>query len=155
MTRPVPRSSCRRWAKYRLPQSTGEGGCYAETCASIACMMTSERVLSWGLDGHVRDTILRQAVLGRVEAFKRGFGPDSARGVHFVVDRVPEQPLCVVQELPSEVCCRSGEVEGSDGVPEDVVLVVQREVGLRVARGSARRGGATPPWCQSETHSTL
>lgn len=54
-------------AKYRLPQSTGEGGCYAETCASIACMMTSERVLSWGLDGKVRDTMelcLLNAVLG-------------------------------------------------------------------------------------------
>lgn len=54
-------------AKYRLPQSTGEGGCYAETCASIACMMTSERVLSWGLDGDVRDTMelcLLNAVLG-------------------------------------------------------------------------------------------
>ena len=50
-----------------LPQSTDEGGCYAETCASIACMMTSERILSWGLDGKVRDTMelcLLNAVLG-------------------------------------------------------------------------------------------
>lgn len=31
---------------YWLPQSTDEGGCYAETCASIACMMTCERILS-------------------------------------------------------------------------------------------------------------
>jgi DUF1680 family protein len=54
-------------AKYRLPQSTGEGGCYAETCASIACMMVSERILSWKLDGKTRDTMelcLLNAVLG-------------------------------------------------------------------------------------------
>ena len=53
--------------KYRLPQSTAEGGCYAETCASIAAMMTAERVLSWELDGKVRDTMelcLLNAVLG-------------------------------------------------------------------------------------------
>ncbi|KAK8861777.1 hypothetical protein IAR55_002600 [Kwoniella newhampshirensis] len=52
---------------HRLPQSTGEGGCYAETCASIACMMTSERILSHGLDGKVRDVMelcLLNAVLG-------------------------------------------------------------------------------------------
>ena len=52
---------------YFLPQSTDEGGCYAETCASIACMMTSERILSHGLNGKVRDTmelIFFNAVLG-------------------------------------------------------------------------------------------
>jgi len=52
---------------YYLPQSTDEGGCYAETCASIACMMTSERILSHGLDGKVRDVmelILLNAALG-------------------------------------------------------------------------------------------
>ena len=42
---------------YRLPQGTAEGGCYAETCASIACMMTSERILSYGYDGKVRDVL--------------------------------------------------------------------------------------------------
>jgi DUF1680 family protein len=30
---------------YFLPQSTEEGGCYSETCASIAVMMTAERLL--------------------------------------------------------------------------------------------------------------
>lgn len=30
---------------YFLPQSTEEGGCYAETCASIAVMMLAERLL--------------------------------------------------------------------------------------------------------------
>lgn len=52
---------------YRLPQSTDEGGCYAETCASIAAMMTAERLLSHHLDGKVRDTMelcLYNAVLG-------------------------------------------------------------------------------------------
>lgn len=52
---------------YWLPQSTGEGGCYAETCASIAAMMTGERILSHGLDAHVRDTLelcFLNAVLG-------------------------------------------------------------------------------------------
>lgn len=44
---------------YRLPQSTDEGGCYAETCASIACMMTSERLLSHQPDGKVRDVLER------------------------------------------------------------------------------------------------
>jgi DUF1680 family protein len=28
-----------------LPQGTDDGGCYAETCASIACMMLAERML--------------------------------------------------------------------------------------------------------------
>ncbi len=52
---------------YRLPQSTDEGGCYAVTCASIAAMMTAERLLSHRLDGKVRDTMelcLYNAVLG-------------------------------------------------------------------------------------------
>ncbi|ORX39552.1 hypothetical protein BD324DRAFT_614130 [Kockovaella imperatae] len=42
-----------------LPNSTAEGGCYAETCASIACMMVSERLLSHRLDGKVRDVMER------------------------------------------------------------------------------------------------
>ena len=52
---------------YRLPQSTEEGGCYQETCASIACMMTCERILSHELDGTTRDIMelcLFNAVLG-------------------------------------------------------------------------------------------
>ena len=53
--------------KHWLPQSTAEGGCYAETCAAIACMMTSERLLSHELDGKVREVLERcllNAVLG-------------------------------------------------------------------------------------------
>lgn len=30
---------------YFLPQSTDEGGCYAETCAAIGVMMLAERML--------------------------------------------------------------------------------------------------------------
>jgi DUF1680 family protein len=33
---------------YFLPQGTDEGGCYAETCASIAVMMLAERLLHFG-----------------------------------------------------------------------------------------------------------
>jgi len=50
-----------------LPQSTDEGGCYVETCASIGCMLVSERILSHGLDGRVRDVMelcLMNTVLG-------------------------------------------------------------------------------------------
>nr|XP_018259402.1 uncharacterized protein I303_08330 [Kwoniella dejecticola CBS 10117]OBR81560.1 hypothetical protein I303_08330 [Kwoniella dejecticola CBS 10117] len=54
-------------AKHRLPNSTSEGGMYAETCAAIAAMMTSERILSHQLDGRYRDVMelaLLNAVLG-------------------------------------------------------------------------------------------
>ncbi|KAM0437396.1 hypothetical protein ACHAPT_001758 [Fusarium lateritium] len=40
---------------YFLPQGTDEGGCYAETCASIAVMMLAERILHLDLDGHYAD----------------------------------------------------------------------------------------------------
>ena len=40
---------------YFLPQSTDEGGCYAETCASIGIMMLAERLLQLDLDGSVAD----------------------------------------------------------------------------------------------------
>lgn len=39
---------------YRLPLHTGDGVCYAETCASISFVMTSERLLSRKLDGKAR-----------------------------------------------------------------------------------------------------
>lgn len=44
---------------YHLPQSTDEGGCYAETCASIACMMTAERILSHAVEPKARDILER------------------------------------------------------------------------------------------------
>ncbi|KAH7077680.1 hypothetical protein BKA63DRAFT_601745 [Paraphoma chrysanthemicola] len=40
---------------YFLPQSTDEGGCYAETCASIAVMFLAERMLKLDLDGRYGD----------------------------------------------------------------------------------------------------
>ncbi|EKG17518.1 Six-hairpin glycosidase-like protein [Macrophomina phaseolina MS6] len=40
---------------YFLPQGTDEGGCYAETCASIGAMMLAERLLQISLDGCFAD----------------------------------------------------------------------------------------------------
>ncbi|KAJ0127088.1 Uncharacterized protein HZ326_29810 [Fusarium oxysporum f. sp. albedinis] len=42
---------------YFLPQSTDEGGCYAETCASIAVMMLAERLLHIELDAKYGDVM--------------------------------------------------------------------------------------------------
>lgn len=42
---------------YFLPQGTDDGGCYAETCASIAVMMLAERLLHLELDGHYGDVM--------------------------------------------------------------------------------------------------
>jgi len=50
-----------------LPQSTDEGGCYAETCASIGVMMLAERMLQLDLDGKYADILelaLYNTVLG-------------------------------------------------------------------------------------------
>jgi hypothetical protein len=40
---------------YFLPQGTDEGGCYAETCASIGIMMLAERMLHIDLDSSYAD----------------------------------------------------------------------------------------------------
>ncbi|GME60313.1 Six-hairpin glycosidase-like protein [Neofusicoccum parvum] len=40
-----------------LPQGTDEGGCYAETCASIGVMMLAERMLQIKADGEVADVM--------------------------------------------------------------------------------------------------
>ncbi|SCO80132.1 related to DUF1680 domain protein [Fusarium oxysporum] len=42
---------------YFLPQGTDEGGCYAETCASIAFVMLAERMLHLDLDSRYADII--------------------------------------------------------------------------------------------------
>ncbi|TQS33712.1 hypothetical protein Golomagni_05932 [Golovinomyces magnicellulatus] len=42
---------------YFLPVSTDEGGCYAETCASIGVMMLAERILSFDLDSKFADVM--------------------------------------------------------------------------------------------------
>ncbi|KAE8449386.1 hypothetical protein EG329_008287 [Mollisiaceae sp. DMI_Dod_QoI] len=52
---------------YFLPQSTDEGGCYAETCASIGVMMLAERMLQLDLNGKYADImelVLYNTVLG-------------------------------------------------------------------------------------------
>ncbi|KAK8845354.1 hypothetical protein IAR55_006067 [Kwoniella newhampshirensis] len=50
-----------------LPNGGDEGGCYAETCASIACMMVSERLLSHEISAKARNVLelcLLNTVLG-------------------------------------------------------------------------------------------
>lgn len=42
---------------YFLPAGTDEGGCYSETCASIAVMMLAERLLSFDLDAKYADIL--------------------------------------------------------------------------------------------------
>ncbi|KAF2718837.1 glycoside hydrolase family 127 protein [Polychaeton citri CBS 116435] len=42
---------------YFLPQSQDDGGCYSETCASIAVMMFAERLLQIDLDGRYADVM--------------------------------------------------------------------------------------------------
>lgn len=42
---------------YFLPQSTDEGGCYSETCASIAVLFLAERMLDIQLDGRYADVM--------------------------------------------------------------------------------------------------
>lgn len=43
--------------EYFLPQGTDDGGCYAETCASIAVVMLAERMLSFDLDSRYADVM--------------------------------------------------------------------------------------------------
>jgi DUF1680 family protein len=42
---------------YFLPTGTNEGGCYAETCASIGVMMLAERLLSFDLNSRYSDIL--------------------------------------------------------------------------------------------------
>ncbi|KAJ2903334.1 DUF1680 domain [Zalerion maritima] len=42
---------------YHLPQSSDEGGCYAETCAAIAAMMLAERILKFDLNARFADVM--------------------------------------------------------------------------------------------------
>ncbi|OJJ45307.1 hypothetical protein ASPZODRAFT_152981 [Penicilliopsis zonata CBS 506.65] len=54
---------------YLLPQGWDEGGCYAETCASIGVMMMAERMLQLDLDGKYADIMelaLYNTVLGNM-----------------------------------------------------------------------------------------
>ena len=42
---------------YLLPQGTDEGGCYAETCDSIAFLMLAQRMLHLDLDSRYADFV--------------------------------------------------------------------------------------------------
>ena len=61
---------------YFLPQSADEGGCYAETCASIGVMMLAERMLQLDLDAKYADVLelnLYNAVLTSVSLDGKAF----------------------------------------------------------------------------------
>jgi DUF1680 family protein len=61
---------------YFLPQGTDDGGCYAETCASIGVMMLAERLLQVDLDGRYSDAMERcmyNAVLTAMSADGKSF----------------------------------------------------------------------------------
>jgi DUF1680 family protein len=61
---------------YFLPQGTDDGGCYAETCASIGVMMLAERLLQLDLDGRYADIMERcmyNAVLTAMSADGKSF----------------------------------------------------------------------------------
>ncbi|KAF3760543.1 DUF1680-domain-containing protein [Cryphonectria parasitica EP155] len=65
---------------YFLPQSPDEGGCYAETCASVGAIMLAERLLHLNgpasPDAHIADVMelcLYNTVLGSVSLDGRGF----------------------------------------------------------------------------------
>lgn len=61
---------------YFLPQTPDEGGCYAETCASIGAMMLAERLLYVELDARYADVMelcLYNTVLGSMSLDGKGF----------------------------------------------------------------------------------
>lgn len=61
---------------YFLPQGTDEGGCYSETCASIAVMMFAERLLHLDLDsryGDIMELSLYNTVMTAMNITGRGF----------------------------------------------------------------------------------
>jgi hypothetical protein len=61
---------------YFLPQGTDDGGCYAETCASIGVMMLAERLLQLDLNGSYADIMERclyNAVLTAMSANGKSF----------------------------------------------------------------------------------
>lgn len=61
---------------YFLPEGTDEGGCYAETCASIGVMMLAQRILQYDLDhkyGDVMELELYNAVLTAMSSDGKSF----------------------------------------------------------------------------------
>lgn len=61
---------------YFLPQAPDEGGCYAETCASIGVMMLAERLLYFDLNARFADIMelcLYNTILGSMSLDGKGF----------------------------------------------------------------------------------
>lgn len=61
---------------YFLPQAPDEGGCYAETCASIGAMMLAERLLYFDLNARYADIMelcLYNTILGSMSLDGKGF----------------------------------------------------------------------------------
>lgn len=61
---------------YFLPQAPDEGGCYAETCASIGVMMLAERLLSFNLNAQYADVMelcLYNTVMGSMSLDGKAF----------------------------------------------------------------------------------
>ena len=61
---------------YFLPEGTDEGGCYAETCASIGTMMLAQRILQYDLDSKYTDIMelcLYNAVLTAMSSDGKAF----------------------------------------------------------------------------------
>lgn len=61
---------------YFLPQTPDEGGCYAETCASIGVMMLAERLLYFDLNVRYADIMelcLYNTILGSMSLDGKGF----------------------------------------------------------------------------------
>ncbi|WVQ66279.1 uncharacterized protein L199_004458 [Kwoniella botswanensis] len=83
-----------------LPNGHDEGGCYAETCASIACMMICERLLSHGPSVKARD-VMEKCLLNNV------LGGASLDGKQFYYDN--KLATCGEENADRsdwfEVCC--------------------------------------------------
>ncbi|RKU40428.1 hypothetical protein DL546_003015 [Coniochaeta pulveracea] len=142
--------------EYYLPSSTGEGGCYAETCASIGAMMVSERMLSHDLDGRYRDILelcLYNAVLGGGSLDGKGFsyanklatyGDESAlRSEWFEVCCCPPNLSRTLGILPGYVW--SAET-GQDFVEVNVYLYISAQRSIQLPNG----GGTVEISMQSE-----
>lgn len=87
--------------RYFLPQSTDEGGCYAETCASIGIMMLAERLLQLQLDGSVAD-VMELALYNTVLA---GMSTDGRKFTYVNQLASSEGDLALREEWFTCACC--------------------------------------------------
>ncbi|KAL9114092.1 MAG: hypothetical protein Q9227_001864 [Pyrenula ochraceoflavens] len=87
---------------YFLPQSTDEGGCYSETCASIGVMMLAERRLRTLLKGHWADIMelcLYNVILGAMSSDGTKFT------YHNQLASSDGQDLCTREQWFKCACC--------------------------------------------------